>query len=98
MAEVDAAGTRLDGRLADWEARLDRLEALLANETAAVNGSHVLFVPSPSGYELLERAGSSPAPGDSVDLDGRDGRYAVLRVGRSLLPGDERAFVYVTAT
>ena len=92
--------TDLDARLADWEARLDRLEAGATRRPRleAVNGGdHVLFVPSPTGYELLERAGAAPFPGEPVELEGQEGRYAVSRLARSPVPGDERTFVYLAA-
>lgn len=86
----------LDERLADWEARLERLEA--APEVEALAGDrHLLFVPSPSGYELVERTGSAPAPGDQLELDEREERYSVIRVVGSPLPGDRRRCAYVTA-
>ena len=95
MVGPDAA-TGLDTRLADWERRLDRLEAALA--PSALNGSHVLFVPSPSGYALLERSGASPMLGASLELDGYGHRYAVVRVGRSPLPDDLRSCAYLVVT
>jgi hypothetical protein len=89
----------LDTRLADWEARLDRLEGRPAspeaNEAAA---AHLLFVPSSAGYELVECVGDSPAAGELFELEGREGRYAVLRIVRSPLPGDERPCAYLQLT
>jgi hypothetical protein len=87
----------IDTRLADWEARLDRLEE--NDESAApseADGGYVLFVPAPSGYQLVERTGSVPASGDVLELDDVEGGYAVLRVIRSPLPGDTRFCAYLT--
>jgi hypothetical protein len=85
----------IDTRLADWEARLDRLEEndedLVRSEAG---GGYLVFVPASSGYQLLERTGSVPAPGDVLELDG-EGRYVVSRVIRSPLPGDTRPCVYL---
>ena len=86
----------IDTRLADWEARLDRLEE--TEETALpseAGGGYLLFVPAPSGYQLVERTGSVPAPGDVLELDEREGRYVVSRVIRSPLPDDTRPCVYL---
>jgi hypothetical protein len=85
----------IDTRLADWEARLDRLEEEPVPSQA--NGGYLLFVSSPSGYQLVERAGSAPAPGDLLQLDERVVRYVVSRVHRSPLPGDTRLCAYVSA-
>ena len=46
------------------------------------------FVPSPHGYELVDRDGSLPPPGGEIDLNGS--RYRVLRHAPSPLPGDGR--------
>jgi hypothetical protein len=46
------------------------------------------FVPSPDGYALVPRAGSLPARGDLVELDGA--AFRVLRYAPSPLPGDRR--------
>ena len=85
----------IDTRLADWEARLDRLEEndekLVPSEAI---GGYLVFFPAPSGYQLVERTGSVPAPGDMLEFDG-EGRYVVSRVIRSPLPGDMRPCVYL---
>ena len=111
MADRDDAGRRLDARFADWDARLDRLdtqrspalerkveaEGADADEDGAREGhcGHVLFVPSASGYELVERDGSTPSIGEEIELDGREGSYAVTRVVRSPLQGDRRPCAYL---
>jgi hypothetical protein len=52
---------------------------------------HVLFVPAPEGYRLLERHGAPPVRGDLLDIEGN--RFSVLRLGPSPLPGDRRRCV-----
>jgi len=83
----------IDTRLADWEARLDRLEKTALPSEAA--DGYLLFAPAPSGYELVERTGSVPATGEVLELDEREGRYIVSRVIRSPLPHDLRPCVYL---
>jgi hypothetical protein len=46
---------------------------------------HLLFLPGPSGYVVLERPGPPPAAGDAVAVE--DAFYTVLKVGSSPLPG-----------
>jgi hypothetical protein len=92
----------IDARLDDWEARLDRLESdglvdASAPAPAEPSVEHLLFVPAPSGYVLVERTGSAPAPGDVLELEEQDVRYTVSRVVRSPLPGDDRLCAYVAA-
>jgi chromosome segregation ATPase len=55
--------------------------------------AHVLFVPSATGYTLVERDGIAPEAGDIVEVDG--GRYIVRRHGPSPLPGPRRRCAYL---
>lgn len=54
---------------------------------------HLLFVTKPSGYELVERDGDPPAPGEPVEVE--DLSFTVIKVGPSPLPQDERACAYL---
>jgi hypothetical protein len=54
---------------------------------------HLLFVWSPSGYELREREGDPPAVGDEVEEN--ETRMIVTKVAPSPLPGDGRRCAYV---
>ncbi len=54
---------------------------------------HLLFVTKPTGYELVERDGDPPSPGDAVEVE--DLRFTVAKVGPSPLPQDERACAYL---
>jgi hypothetical protein len=49
---------------------------------------HLLFVPGPDGYVLIERNGAAPAAGSAVEVDGV--AYTVLKVGPSPLSGGRR--------
>jgi hypothetical protein len=55
---------------------------------------HLLFVSRPTGYELAEREGEPPAPGDELELDG-EGTFVVVKVASSPLPQDNRLCVYL---
>lgn len=54
--------------------------------------THLLFVWTPTGYELRERDGEPPSVGEQVDLDEK--RLWITKVGVSPLPGDDRACAY----
>jgi hypothetical protein len=54
---------------------------------------HLLFVTKPSGYELVERDGDPPAPGEAVELE--DMSYTVTKVAPSPLPQDDRSCAYL---
>jgi hypothetical protein len=58
----------------------------------ASNG-YLMFVWTPTGYELREADGEPPEPGSVVDVDER--REQVTKIGPSPLPGDERPCVYL---
>jgi chromosome segregation ATPase len=53
---------------------------------------HILYVAG-DGYQIVERDGSAPAVGAVVEVDGRE--LVVSRVGRSPLPGDDRACAFL---
>ncbi len=55
--------------------------------------TYVLFVWTPAGYELHERAGEPPPVGTEVEEDGT--RYTVSKVAPSPLPGDNRRCAYL---
>ena len=50
---------------------------------------HLLFLTKPTGYELAERDGDPPATGSTIELDDA-GRFEVVKVASSPLPGDSR--------
>jgi hypothetical protein len=55
---------------------------------------HVLFVWSPSGYELRDAQGEVPQVGAEVEQDGI--KYRVTKVAPSPLPGDPRLCAYLS--
>jgi hypothetical protein len=58
-----------------------------------VADTHLVFVWTPTGYELREREGEPPAVGDEVEENGT--RLLVLKVGASPLPGDPRPCAFL---
>ena len=57
------------------------------------DGSYLLFVSKPTGYELREREGEPPAPGTEVEEE--DGVMRVTKLAPSPLPGDPRRCAYL---
>ena len=55
--------------------------------------SYLVFVWKPSGYELEERSGEPPSPGDEVEVG--DTKQRVVKIAPSPLPGDTRSCVYL---
>ena len=53
---------------------------------------HLLFVWTPSGYQLSEREGDPPAVGEEIEVDDR--RLWITKLAPSPLPGDNRICAY----
>jgi hypothetical protein len=58
-------------------------------------GKHLLFVSRPTGYELVEREGEAPAPGEALDLEDNGAHFVVVKVAPSPLPQDDRLCAYL---
>ena len=54
---------------------------------------HVLFIPDPAGYRVIERNGPCPAAGETATLD--FGSFLVGRVGPSPFPGERVACAFL---
>ena len=100
----EATTTRLREDLADRERQLaERVEELerLQNGAEVVKPvddeqTHVLFIPTQSGYSLLERPGPAPAVGATVDVEGDSenaGHFVVCKHGRPVPGGPRCAYV-----
>jgi hypothetical protein len=59
------------------------------------DGSYLLFISKPSGYELREESGEPPAVGAEIETD--NGKLRVTKVAHSPLPNDPRTCAYVQA-
>jgi hypothetical protein len=59
----------------------------------AVIGDFLLFAWAPHGYALHQGCGDPPAVGSRLLVNGHD--YAVSKLARSPLPGDERRCAYL---
>jgi hypothetical protein len=80
-------------------ARLARLEKQTAElqqsriTTEYEPAGHLLFLPTPDGYAIIEADEPPPPVGQMLILD--HGCYQVQRVGRSPLPNDHRTCLYL---
>jgi hypothetical protein len=81
-------------RLQEEMERLDsEFRRLRIVETAEQPSSHVVFVPTPERYLLLERQGPPPEPGDALDLP--EGSFVVGKIGRIPFPGERRPCAFL---
>jgi hypothetical protein len=59
------------------------------------DGTYLLFVWKPTGYELREEQGDPPAVGAEVEAD--NATLRVSKIAPSPLPNDQRQCVYLQA-
>ena len=57
------------------------------------NGSHLLFISKPTGYELREESGDPPEIGAEVEAG--DAKLRVTKIAPSPLPNDSRPCAYL---
>ena len=55
--------------------------------------SHLLFVPTPARYLLVERDGAPPQPGARLELE--QGAFAVTKLGDAPFPGEDRPCAFL---
>lgn len=81
------------------QAELDRLRNRFSDlrlvELPAQPSSHLLFVPTPQRYLLVERDGPPPQAGDELTLD--EGSFVVGKLGRAPVPGERRPCAFLLA-
>jgi hypothetical protein len=91
--EIDrllAENRRLQDEIERLRAELTRPKIVEAPEQPS---SHVVFVPTPERYLLLERQGPPPEPGDALDLP--EGSFVVGKIGRAPFPGERRPCAFL---
>ncbi|MGZ8717045.1 MAG: hypothetical protein ACXWYO_08045 [Gaiellaceae bacterium] len=79
---------RLETEVADLRERLE-------NREPERPPGHVLFLPTPAGYAVVEADEPPPPVGRLLLLE--DGCFRVLRVGRSPFPRDRRPCLFLEA-
>jgi hypothetical protein len=106
--ETDALADRVDAAIATLEklaaTRFTANGADLSRQAVPSNGPTrkratqtgvLYFVPKAEGYDLVERDGELPAVGEALEFG--EEQYVVTKLGRSPLPFDRRACVFLTA-
>ncbi|MDQ2909698.1 MAG: hypothetical protein M3R39_01550 [Actinomycetota bacterium] len=97
LEAVPDADPQLEGLKSENRRLQDEIERLRSEftklklvEMPEAPSSHLLFVPTPARYLLLEREGAPPEPGDELELPDVGGRLVVAKVGRAPFPGELR--------
>jgi hypothetical protein len=93
---LSSAVEDLAGDVADLTHRLEAVEARSGSESGHASAEtercdYLVYCGTPGGYQLSEQKGMLPTAGSAIAELGA----TVLRIGRSPLPGDPRACVFV---
>jgi hypothetical protein len=85
LEQLQAENRRLQEEIERLRVEFTRLRVVEGPEPPS---SHVLFVPTPKGYLLVDREGAPPSPGDELELAETEGRLVVTKLGRAPFPGE----------
>ena len=92
LERLEAENSRLLDELARLRGEFARLTVAEVPKQAS---AHLLFVPTPERYLLVEREGAPPARGEELQVFEVEGRFTVTKVGRAPYPGELRPCAYL---
>ena len=87
---LEAENRRLQDEIERLRGEFTKLKLV---ELPAPASSHLLFVPTPARYLLVERDGAPPQPGAKLELE--QGAFAVARLGDAPFPGEDRPCAFL---
>jgi archaellum component FlaC len=95
LEQLEAENKRLQEEIERLHSEFTRLrvEAEPVEVEPELPKTHVLFVPTPTRYLLLERQGPPPEAGTELSLS--EGSFLVGKVGRAPVPGERRACAFL---
>jgi hypothetical protein len=100
LEELEAENKRLQEEIERLHSEFTRLRVIEAERVEPdpepepeLPKTHVLFVPTPTRYLLLERQGPPPEAGTELSLS--EGSFLVGKVGRAPVPGERRACAFL---
>jgi hypothetical protein len=89
---LEAENRRLQDEIERLHTEFTKLKLV---ESTATPAAHLLFVPTPARYLLLERDGAPPEPGDVLDLPDAEAAFVVSKVGQAPFPAEERPCAFL---
>jgi len=90
LGRLEAENRRLQDEIERLRGEFTELKLV---ESPAPADSHLLFVPTPARYLLVERDGAPPEPGSTLELE--QGAFAVAKLGDAPVPGEERPCAFL---
>ena len=90
LGRLEAENRRLQDEIERLRGEFTKLKLVEAPEPAT---AHLLFVPSPERYALVERDGPPPSEGSEIELEER--LFVVSKVGPSPFPDEPRACAFL---
>ena len=90
LDRLQAENRKLQQEIARLHDEFTKLRLVEVPESPA---SHLLFVPTPARYLMVERQGPPPAPGEELELD--EGTFLVGKLGRAPFPGEQRPCAFL---
>jgi hypothetical protein len=92
LERLEVENRRLQGEIERLQAEFTRLKVVEAPPEAS---SHLLFVPTPARYLVVEREGAPPDPGSELDVAEASDAFIVSKVGPAPFPGEPRPCAFL---
>jgi hypothetical protein len=90
LDRLQAENRRLQEEIASLHDEFTKLRLVEAPESP---DSHLLFVPTPARYLVVECEGPPPVPGEELEL--AEGTFLVGKLGRAPFPGERRPCAFL---
>jgi hypothetical protein len=92
LERLEAENRRLQDEIERLQGEFATLKVVEAPPEAS---SHLLFVPTPARYLLVERDGGPPDPGSELDVAEASDAFIVTKVGSAPFPGEPRPCAFL---
>jgi hypothetical protein len=92
LDRLESENRRLQEEIERLHAEFSKLKLVEAPQPAA---AHLLFVPTPERYLLVEREGPTPEPGSELEVPEAEKRFLVAKVGAAPFPAETRPCAFL---
>ena len=95
VERLESENRRLQEEIERLRGEFTKLKLVESPPEPELASEHLLFVPTPERYELVERDGPPPLEGSLLELDSGD--FVVARIGPAPFPDEPRACAFLLA-